>query len=65
MCKSPTRSFWDTHELHASLNPFSIAGIYPDGITEPMIIFSNSNLVGESMGRGSIYLSKIIENHLK
>lgn len=43
-----------THELAASLKPFSIAGIKFDGIACPTSKFSNSNLVGEPGGSGSI-----------
>jgi hypothetical protein len=45
-----------THELAASLKPFSIAGIKFDGIACPTITFSNSNFVGDPAGSGSIYL---------
>lgn len=50
-----------TYELLASLKPFSIAGIKFEGIACPMTIFSNSNFVGESIGRGSIYLPRIVD----
>jgi hypothetical protein len=46
----------ETHELQASLKPFSIAGMKLDGIACPIIMFSNSNLPSESDGRGSMYL---------
>lgn len=46
----------NTHELAASLKPFSIAGIKFDGIACPTSKFSNSNLAGDPSGRGSIYL---------
>lgn len=46
----------NTHELAASLKPFSIAGIKPDGMACPTIWFSNSNLVGNPGGSGSTYL---------
>jgi hypothetical protein len=45
-----------THELAASLKPFSIAGIKFDGITCPTIMLSNSNLVIDPCGIGSMYL---------
>ena len=48
-----------THELLASLNPFSIAGMKFEGIACPMIRFSTSNFVREPNGRGSIYLLKV------
>lgn len=57
-----------TYELLASLKPFSIAGIKFEGIAWPIIIFSNSNFVGDPIGRGSIYLQNIKERagkHLK
>lgn len=44
------------YELAASLKPFSIAGIKFDGIACPTIMFSNSNLVVDPGGSGSIYL---------
>lgn len=44
------------YELAASLKPFSIAGIKFDGIACPTIMFSNSNLVADPWGSGSIYL---------
>lgn len=45
-----------TYEFAASLKPFSIAGIKFDGIACPIIMFSNSNLVGDPRGSGSMYL---------
>jgi len=45
-----------THELQASLKPFSIAGIKFEGIACPIIMLSNSNLPPEPDGRGSTYL---------
>ena len=45
-----------THELQASLKPFSIAGIKFEGIACPIIMLSNSNLPSEPDGRGSTYL---------
>jgi hypothetical protein len=45
-----------THELAASLNPFSIKGMKFDGITCPTIMLSNSNLVVDPCGSGSMYL---------
>lgn len=45
-----------THELAASLKPFSIAGIKLNGIVCPIIMFSNSNLVAYPSGSGSTYL---------
>jgi hypothetical protein len=46
----------NTHELAASLKPFSIAGTKPDGIFCPTIMLSNSNLVDDPIGSGSTYL---------
>lgn len=48
-----------TYEFAASLKPFSIAGIKFDGIACPIIKFSNSNLVVDPSGRGSINLDVI------
>lgn len=48
-----------THEFAASLKPFSIAGIKPDGIACPTIMFSNSNFSLESDDRGSTYLATV------
>lgn len=45
-----------THELQASLKPFSIAGMKFEGIACPIIMLSNSNLPSEPDGRGSMYL---------
>lgn len=42
--------------MAASLKPFSIAGMKFDGIAWPTSMFSNSNLVGDPAGSGSIYL---------
>lgn len=42
-----------THEFAASLKPFSIAGMKPDGIACPTIMFSNSNFSLEPGGSGS------------
>lgn len=42
--------------MAASLKPFSIAGIKFDGIACPTSKFSNSNLVDDPAGSGSIYL---------
>lgn len=53
-CKN---KYKDTYEFAASLKPFSIAGTKFDGITCPTIMLSNSNLVDEPGGRGSIYLA--------
>lgn len=47
-----------THELQASRKPFSIAGMKFEGIACPIILFSNSNFTGESIGRGSMYLNR-------
>lgn len=48
-----------THEFAASLKPFSIAGIKPDGIACPTIMFSNSNFSLDPSGSGSTYLTII------
>jgi hypothetical protein len=55
MLKKRLRKTW-THELQASLKPFSIAGIKFEGIACPIIMLSNSNLPSEPDGRGSMYL---------
>jgi len=54
-CLKKTAKTW-THELQASLKPFSIAGIKFEGIACPIIMLSNSNLPPEPDGRGSTYL---------
>jgi hypothetical protein len=48
-----------THEFAASLKPFSIAGMKFDGIACPTIMLSNSNLVDDPGGSGSMYLANI------
>jgi hypothetical protein len=48
-----------THEFAASLKPFSIAGMKFDGIACPTIMLSNSNLVDDPGGSGSMYLDNI------